>query len=77
MDRVLRQDGAADPTSLMKDFRKRASGMPEGLVGRIGGRLMSLDRELPSWVLALLDLRPSDSFLEIGPGPVPVGLAAT
>ena len=63
---------------LKKRVMKRAFCMPEGVVGRIGGRLMSLDRELPAWVLNLLELRPSDSLLEIGPGPgVGVELAAT
>jgi SAM-dependent methyltransferase len=39
---------------------------------------MSLDRKLPAWVLDLLDLQPSDTLLEIGPGPgVGVELAAT
>jgi ubiquinone/menaquinone biosynthesis C-methylase UbiE len=67
-----------NPVSLKKKVMKRAFCMPEGIVGRIGGRLMSLDRELPAWVLSLLDLRPSDSLLEIGPGPgVAVELAAT
>jgi ubiquinone/menaquinone biosynthesis C-methylase UbiE len=64
--------------SLKKKFMKRAFCMPEGLTGRIGGRLMSLDRELPAWVLDQLELTPSDSLLEIGAGPgVGVELAAT
>jgi ubiquinone/menaquinone biosynthesis C-methylase UbiE len=62
---------------LKKTVMRRAFCMPQGVVGRIGGRLMSLDRELPAWVLSLLDPRPSDSLLEIGPGPgVGVELAA-
>jgi|SRR5215510_736962 len=64
--------------NLKKKVMNRAFCMPEGIVGRIGGRLMSLDRELPAWVLSLLELRRSDSLLEIGPGPgVGVELAAT
>ena len=43
--------------------------MPQGLLGRLGGRLMSLDRDLPAWVLDLLEIDPSDSVLEVGSGP--------
>jgi SAM-dependent methyltransferase len=64
--------------NLKRRVMKRAFCQPEGLIGHMGGRLMSLDRELPAWVLDVLDLRPSDSLLEIGPGPgVGVELAAT
>jgi SAM-dependent methyltransferase len=64
--------------NLKQKFMKRAFCMPEGLTGRIGGHLMSLDRELPAWVLDQLELKPSDWLLEIGPGPgVGVELAAT
>jgi ubiquinone/menaquinone biosynthesis C-methylase UbiE len=51
--------------------------LPQGRLGRIGGRLMSLDRDLPAWVLDLLEIKPSDSVLEVGSGPgVGVELAA-
>ena len=43
--------------------------LPQGMLGRFGGRLMSLDRFLPAWVLDLLDVDPSDSVLEVGSGP--------
>src|SRR5687767_3244059 len=42
---------------------------PRGMLGRVGGRLMSLDRGLPVWVLDLLGINPSDSVLEVGSGP--------
>ena len=42
---------------------------PQGVLGRVGGRLMSLDRGLPAWVLDILDVDPSDSVLEVGSGP--------
>lgn len=42
---------------------------PKGTLGRLGGQLMSRDRWLPTWVLDLLEIHPSDSVLEIGPGP--------
>lgn len=42
---------------------------PKGALGRLGGQLMSQDRWLPAWVLDLLEMHPSDSVLEVGPGP--------
>jgi ubiquinone/menaquinone biosynthesis C-methylase UbiE len=39
------------------------------MLGRVGGRLMSLDRDLPAWVLDLLEIEPSDVVLEVGSGP--------
>jgi SAM-dependent methyltransferase len=55
--------------SLKKAIRKRAFCTPQGLVGHIGGRLMSLDSQLPVWVVDLLQLQPWESLLEIGFGP--------
>src|SRR5262245_44982066 len=50
---------------------------PRGTVGRLGGRVMALDRRLPAWVLGLLAVGPSDRVLEVGCGPgVGVELAA-
>ncbi len=43
--------------------------LPQGMLGRFGGRLMSLDRGLPTWVLDVLEVDPSDSVLEVGSGP--------
>jgi ubiquinone/menaquinone biosynthesis C-methylase UbiE len=43
--------------------------LPQGMLGRVGGRLMSLDHGLPAWVLDLLEVDPSDSVLEVGSGP--------
>ncbi len=42
---------------------------PKGVLGRLGGRLMSQDRRLPAWVIELLEITPSDSVLEVGFGP--------
>jgi ubiquinone/menaquinone biosynthesis C-methylase UbiE len=51
---------------------------PKGALGRLGGQLMSQDRWLPSWVLDLLEIKPSDSILEVGSGPgVGLELAAS
>jgi ubiquinone/menaquinone biosynthesis C-methylase UbiE len=50
---------------------------PRGVLGRLGGQLMSQDRWLPAWVLDLLEINPSDSVLEVGSGPgVSLQLAA-
>jgi ubiquinone/menaquinone biosynthesis C-methylase UbiE len=43
--------------------------LPQGMLGRVGGRLMSLDHGLPAWVLDLLEVDPSDSVLEVASGP--------
>jgi ubiquinone/menaquinone biosynthesis C-methylase UbiE len=43
--------------------------VPKGVLGRLGGQLMSQDRELPIWVLELLEIEPFDSILEVGSGP--------
>lgn len=52
--------------------------VPKGALGRLGGQLMSQDRQLPAWVLDLLEINPSDSVLEVGSGPgVGLELAAT
>ena len=42
---------------------------PKGSLGWLGGQLMSQDRWLPTWVLDLLEIHPSDSVLEVGSGP--------
>jgi ubiquinone/menaquinone biosynthesis C-methylase UbiE len=48
---------------------KNAFCVPQGMVGRLGGGLMALDDVLPAWVLDKLQIGPSDSVLEVGPGP--------
>jgi ubiquinone/menaquinone biosynthesis C-methylase UbiE len=42
---------------------------PRGMLGRLGGWLMSLDRRLPAWVLDILEVDSTDSVLEVGSGP--------
>jgi ubiquinone/menaquinone biosynthesis C-methylase UbiE len=42
---------------------------PKGSLGWLGGQLMSQDRSLPTWVLDLLEINPSDSVLDVGSGP--------
>ena len=43
--------------------------VPKGALGQLGGHLMSQDRQLPAWVLDLVEINPSDSVLEVGSGP--------
>ncbi len=43
--------------------------LPKGVLGQVGGSLMSQDRRLPTWILDLLEIEPYDSILEIGSGP--------
>ena len=62
---------------LKNSLMEQAFCSPRGMIGRIGGRLMALDRVLPAWVLGLLEVSPSDAILEVGSGPgVGVELAA-
>lgn len=58
-------------------IKEKAVCHPHGLLGRLGGRLMAIDKNLPVWVLDRLEIGPSDSVLEVGSGPgVGVELAA-
>jgi ubiquinone/menaquinone biosynthesis C-methylase UbiE len=43
--------------------------LPKGALGQLGGHLMSQDRQLPTWVVNLLEINPTDSVLEVGSGP--------
>lgn len=64
-------------TNIKIRLMENAFCMPQGMLGRLGGWLMSLDRGLPAWVLDLLEINPSDAVLEVGSGPgVGVELAA-
>lgn len=63
--------------NLGERLKEKAVYQPQGILGRLGGRMMAIDRDLPAWVLDLLEVDPSDSVLEVGSGPgVGVELAA-
>lgn len=49
-------------------------GRPSGLLGKIGGRILSItNKELNEWTVSLLEIKSNDKVLEIGFGP---GVAA-
>ena len=68
-------DHGATPGRLARTVRRflRAQfGQPEGVWGRVAGRIMvrtPSNLERIQWTLALLDVKPSDRILEIGFGP--------
>jgi ubiquinone/menaquinone biosynthesis C-methylase UbiE len=48
----------------------RMFGRPQGLLGRLGGHIMArMNRQFAAEVIALLDIQPHDSVLEVGFGP--------
>lgn len=55
----------------MDALLQRMFGRPSGLLGRLGGRLMTGDdkREMAEWALSELDVEPTDHVLEVGFGP--------
>src|SRR5918996_4691081 len=67
---ICRQTKQSDTKMAIKDYMmENMFCIPKGSLGRLGGQLMSRDRWLPTWVLDLLEINPSDSVLEVGPGP--------
>lgn len=56
---------------LLEALLYRMFGRPRGVLGRLGGHLMTGDdkREMVEWTLSELDSRPSDRILEVGFGP--------
>ncbi|MEM5436924.1 class I SAM-dependent methyltransferase [Paraburkholderia diazotrophica] len=48
----------------------RAFGRPQGVLGRIGGKIMAnMNAPCAAWAIGLLDVRASDRVIEIGFGP--------
>lgn len=58
----------------MNRFLMNLFGQPNGLLGKIGGKIMAAsNQQINQWTVSLLDVKPSDRVLEIGFGP---GVAA-
>ena len=57
--------------NLMDALLYRMFGRPRGLLGRVGGRLMTgrSKHEMAEWVISELDIEPTDYVLEVGFGP--------
>jgi ubiquinone/menaquinone biosynthesis C-methylase UbiE len=56
--------------SVMRNILMRTFGRPQGVLGRLGGIIMTRTNEgCGAWVTDLLDIRPNDSVLEVGFGP--------
>jgi ubiquinone/menaquinone biosynthesis C-methylase UbiE len=56
--------------SFARNILMRMFGRPEGIFGRLGGRIMARsNRDCAAWVIGLLGVREHDSVLEIGFGP--------
>ena len=54
----------------MKSILIRAFGRPQGILGRLGGIIMSRsNREVATQMVELLDVHPNDRVLEVGYGP--------
>src|SRR5215831_18195525 len=48
----------------------RTFGRPQGLLGRVGGRIMArTNQQCAAWVIDLLAIQPHESVLEVGFGP--------
>jgi len=68
--------GAEQPPKLLRRIFANFA-RPSGLLGRLAGSLMALDKADDRWVVDLLDLQPNDRILEIGFGPgVAIGMLA-
>lgn len=56
--------------SAFKGVLMQTFGRPQGLFGRLGGMLMAkMNQPCAAWVVDLLDVRGTDSVLEVGFGP--------
>jgi ubiquinone/menaquinone biosynthesis C-methylase UbiE len=56
--------------SFARNILMRMFGRPEGIFGRLGGRIMARsNRDCAAWVIGQLGIRERDSVLEIGFGP--------
>jgi len=58
------------PMSFARNILMRMFGRPEGIFGRLGGRIMARsNRDCAAWVVGQLGIRERDNILEIGFGP--------
>ncbi len=54
----------------MQNILMHMFGRPQGMLGRLGGTIMArTNAEFGTWVSELLEVRPSESVLEVGFGP--------
>jgi ubiquinone/menaquinone biosynthesis C-methylase UbiE len=54
----------------MRKLLMRTFGRPQGVLGRLGGMIMARTNErCAGWVIDLLEIKPTDSVLEVGFGP--------
>ena len=56
--------------SFARNILMRMFGRPEGILGRLGGRIMARsNRDCAAWVVGQLGIRERDNILEVGFGP--------
>ena len=56
--------------SIMRNMLMRMFGRPQGILGRLGGIIMTRTNEgCGAWVTELLEVEPNDTVLEVGFGP--------
>src|SRR5919108_4268696 len=65
-----RDGGGRQPMSVIDGILMRMFGRPQGIPGRLGGRIMArMNRDFAYWVIDLLVIQPNDRVLEVGFGP--------
>jgi ubiquinone/menaquinone biosynthesis C-methylase UbiE len=58
------------PLSIVHSILIRTFGRPKGFLGKLGGIIMArTNHKCAAWVIALLDIHPQDTVLEVGFGP--------
>jgi SAM-dependent methyltransferase len=56
--------------SILRDIFLRMFGLPQGVIGRLGGTIMArTNQKCGAWVTHLLEIGPSENVLEVGFGP--------
>jgi hypothetical protein len=55
--------------SIVQSILIRTFGRPKGILGKLGGAIMArTNQKCAAWVIALLDIQPKDTVLEVGFG---------